>query len=113
MLTTSIDSIRDIRKSFGLTQEQLARVLGASWISVSRWDRGISNPPPEADEKLHRMSDLLKHLDGLIAVEDLPKFLLTPNKAMDNFPPYDLLQGGYSFQKLIELVEKVKSGECT
>ena len=103
--------LKETRKSFGLSQEQLGRVLGASWISISRWERGISNPPPEAEEKLRRLAELLEHLGGLIAPADLPQFLLTPNAAMQNFPPYDLLQSGYSFQKLIELVEKTKSGE--
>ena len=110
MLTTHAP-IKETRKSFGLSQEQLGRVLGASWISISRWERGISNPPPEAEEKLRRLAELLEHLGGLIAPADLPQFLLTPNPAMQNFPPYDLLQSGYSFQKLIELVEKTKSGE--
>jgi len=110
MLTTT-PPVKETRHHFGLSQEQLARVLGTSWVSVSRWERGISNPPPDADEKLHRLAELLRHLDGLISPSDLPKFLMTPNPAMQNFPPYDLLQSGYSFLKLIELVEKTKAGE--
>jgi hypothetical protein len=30
---------------------------------------------------------------------------------MANFPPTDLLQSGYAFRKLIELVEKTKHGD--
>lgn len=89
----------------------MARVLGTAWITVSRWDRGLSEPPPEIGEKLHRMEVLLKHIGAMIAKQDLAKFLLTPNPAMNNFPPSDLLQSGYAFQKLIELVEKTKHGE--
>ena len=110
MLTAS-PAIKETRQHFALSQEQLARVLGTSWISISRWERGISNPSPDAEGKLHRLAELHQHLDGLIAQKDLPSFLLTPNPAMQNFPPYDLLQSGYSFLKLIELVEKTKAGE--
>ena len=111
MLTAETTSIKDIRKAFDLTQEQMAHILGTAWVTISRWERGQSQPSAEAEEKLRRMEILLKHLDTLIAREDLPKFLLTPNPAMDNFPPSDLLQSGYAFRKLIELVEKTKRGD--
>ena len=111
MLTAETTSIKDIRKSYDLTQEQMAHILGTAWVTISRWERGISEPSPEAEEKLRRMEVLLKHIDTLIAREDLPKFLFTPNPAMANFPPTDLLQSGYAFRKLIELVEKTKHGD--
>ena len=111
MLATETVTIKDIRKSFDLTQEQMAHILGTSWVTISRWERGITEPSPEAEEKLRRMEILVKHLDTLIDREDLQKFLFTPNPAMANFPPTDLLQSGYAFRKLVELVEKTKHGE--
>ena len=111
MLAAETASIKDIRKSYDLTQEQMAHILGTAWVTISRWERGISGPSPEAEEKLRRMEILLEHIGTLIAREDLPKFLLTPNPAMANFPPTDLLQSGYAFRKLIELVEKTKHGD--
>jgi transcriptional regulator with XRE-family HTH domain len=111
MLASATASIKEIRKSYDLTQEQLAHILGTSWVTISRWERGVSEPSAEAEERLGRMEVLLKHIDTLIAREDLPKFLFTPNPAMANFPPTDLLQSGYAFRKLIELVEKTKHGD--
>lgn len=111
MTTPSTASIKDVRKSYDLTQEQMAHILGTAWVTISRWERGISEPSPEADEKLRRMEILLNHIGILIAREDLPKFLFTPNPAMANFPPTDLLQSGYAFRKLVELVEKTKHGD--
>ena len=106
-----VPCVKNIRKAFDLTQEQMAHILGAAWVTISRWERGLSNPPEEAEEKLRRMEILREHIGTLIAREDLPRFLLTPNPAMANFPPSDLLQSGYAFQKLIELVEKTKHGD--
>ena len=111
MLATASPSVKEVRTAYDLTQEQMAHVLGNAWVTISRWERGVSATPPEAEEKLRRMEILLQHLDSLIAREDLPKFLFTPNPAMANFPPVDLLQSGYAFQKLIELVEKTKHGD--
>src|SRR5450432_2216248 len=113
MLAAETASIKDIRKSFDLTQEQMAHILGTAWVTISRWERAISEPSPEAEEKLRRMEVLLKHIGTLIAREDLPKFLFTSNPSMANFPPSDLLQSGYAFRKLIELVEKTKHGDIS
>jgi transcriptional regulator with XRE-family HTH domain len=33
-----------IRKKLGLTQEQMARILGVSFASVNRWEGGHSSP---------------------------------------------------------------------
>jgi putative transcriptional regulator len=44
--------IKSLRKSLGLTQEQLANALGVSWITVNRWERNKSRPSPLALEKL-------------------------------------------------------------
>ena len=111
MLATASPSVKEIRTAYDLTQEQMAHILGNAWVTISRWERGVSETPPEAEEKLRRMEILREHIGTLIAREDLPKFLFTPNPAMANFPPVDLLQSGYAFQKLIELVEKTKHGD--
>ena len=41
------DSIKHLRQSMGLTQEQLAERLGVSYQSVSRWEGGSSYPDIE------------------------------------------------------------------
>lgn len=38
------EAIQKIRAKHGLTQEKLARVLGVSFVSVNRWERGGSAP---------------------------------------------------------------------
>lgn len=36
--------IRELRKSKGLTQKQLAKILGCSPSAVSNWEQGIREP---------------------------------------------------------------------
>ena len=38
------DQVRAIRKKLGLTQEEMARFLGVSFVSVNRWEAGHSAP---------------------------------------------------------------------
>ena len=39
--------LRGLRMGAGLTQQQLADILGVSHISVSRWETGKSIPSPK------------------------------------------------------------------
>ncbi len=38
--------VKEIRKRLGLTQVQFAEVLGVSFQSVNRWERGKTKPLP-------------------------------------------------------------------
>lgn len=36
--------VRTLRKALGLTQEELARLIGATFVSVNRWENNASTP---------------------------------------------------------------------
>ena len=38
------DYIRNMRKQLGLSQEQLARRVGVSQVTISEWERGVAYP---------------------------------------------------------------------
>ena len=46
------DRIRDARKAAGLTQRQLADILGVSNTSISNWEKGLSRPDADMIQKL-------------------------------------------------------------
>ena len=48
-------NIKEIRLRLGLTQEQFAHLLGVTMITVSRWEREVSNPSPLARGKIEEL----------------------------------------------------------
>ena len=48
--------VKEIRKRLGLTQLQFAKILGVSFQSVNRWERGRTKPLPIA----------LKHIEVMV-----------------------------------------------
>jgi DNA-binding transcriptional regulator YiaG len=47
------ECLRRLRARLGnVSQEQLARQLGVSWSTISRWENGKGKPSPLAREKL-------------------------------------------------------------
>ena len=48
------------RKALGLSQMELARLVGVSLLTIQIWERGVSEPKPENKEKLERMLNELE-----------------------------------------------------
>lgn len=62
----TISRIREFRKRAGITQEELAQLLGVSRPAVAQWERGINNPRADMLIKLANLfkcsiDDLLYH----------------------------------------------------
>ncbi len=57
--------VQFLRKKLGWSQERLARELGVSFSTVSRWERGEGEPSPMAER-------LLEELSRRVAVENWP-----------------------------------------
>jgi len=55
------NDLRKRRKALGLSQMELARLVGVSLLTIQTWERGVSEPKPENREKLERvLSELEK-----------------------------------------------------
>lgn len=46
------NDIKRIREKLGLSQEALAHLIGVSFQTINRWERGIFKPSPLALEKM-------------------------------------------------------------
>lgn len=45
-------NLKEVRKSLGISQMNLAKKVGVSLLTVQLWEHGISNPNEENREKL-------------------------------------------------------------
>ena len=55
------NDLRERRKALGLSQMDLAGLVGVSLLTVQLWERGVSQPKPENREKLEQV---LSELEG-------------------------------------------------
>ncbi len=49
-------NVRSLRNRLGWSQERLARELGVSFSTISRWERGEGEPSPMAERLLQELS---------------------------------------------------------
>lgn len=47
--------IQKLRKQLGVSQERFAKMLGVSFMTVNRWEKGLFTPSPMAEEKLDQI----------------------------------------------------------
>ena len=52
--------IKELRKSSGLTQDELARKIGCSRINISRYESGARRPKPEIANRIGAILGLSK-----------------------------------------------------
>ena len=100
-----------LRRKVNLSQEEMARLLGTSWVTVSRWERKRAQPRSEAGARLRRLRRLLERIGDSLHQDELLRFLLTPHPLLRGYKPVDLLQSDYSFEDLVNFVESAKSGD--
>jgi DNA-binding transcriptional regulator YiaG len=48
-------TIRKLRATLGLTQEQFAAKVGVTWSTVNRWENGRGNPSPLAMRRIKEL----------------------------------------------------------
>ncbi len=104
-------NVKDLRNKAKLSQEELARVLGTSWVTVSRWERRTNEPDQEKLARLRRLKELIDRIGKAIPERELVPFLTTPNPLLRGYRPADLLESDYSFEDLLAFVESAKSGD--
>ena len=78
-----------IRRKLGLPQEQMARLLGVSFVSVNRWEGGHSSPTGP-------IRDLYLALDGAIKAGYPPQSILQASNGERGAFLYTLFRMAYS-----------------
>ena len=68
--------LKQIRASAKLSQTNLAQILGTSFVSVSRWERGAGDPSPALEEQIRLLYEAaLESPDGAVRFQALaPSF---------------------------------------
>jgi transcriptional regulator with XRE-family HTH domain len=78
-----------IRKKLGLPQEQMARLLGVSFVSVNRWEGGHSSPAGP-------IRDLYLAIDAAIRAGNAPQAILQAANSERGMFLYALFRMAYA-----------------
>ncbi len=92
-----------------LDQAEVARVLGTSPRTVSRWLRKEASPRPDARERLLEFLAVLERLSVTLRPEPAHDWLFTPNPLLSHHKPADLLREG-RYRDVLGAVDALAEG---
>ncbi len=92
MVADLIERLGQALARSALDQRQVARMLGTSPRTVSRWLRREADPRPEARERLLEFLAILELLSKTLQPQAAHDWLFTPNPLLSHHKPADLIQ---------------------
>ena len=104
---SSASRARQLREHFGLTQTELAHVLGVSLRTVQNWERaGVAGSP----RQLRDLEELWTILKESIKGSDIPAWLRSESDAFAGQRPLELLKEGKARDIIVEF-RRLQAGE--
>ena len=92
-----------------VSQQQFSELLGVSWSTVARWERG-GRPDDHLARKLTRLRRALDVLGDMVKREYRLAFFKQHHPLLLNLRPIDLLDGEDGAMAIIRLLEGAETG---
>ena len=102
-------TVENIEEKAGLSYEDIARVVGASPRSISRWAHGEADPRAGARDRLLETAAVIAALSKVLTADGAHIWLFTPNPFLDFDRPTDLLARG-EFKRVLAAIEGLADG---
>lgn len=103
-------TIETIRKTLGLSQEALARLLGVSVRTIVRWEKEGDQPPPLEWERIDLLRELVETAMDIMDERDVENWFAKPKEFLSGQRPLDLLSSFRGILHIREVLEKVRWG---
>jgi DNA-binding transcriptional regulator YiaG len=87
------DLVADVRKRFGVSQSELARLTGHSLRSIVSWESGAA-PNKAAVQRLRELKRFQQALACIVRPRAIPRWLNTPNDAFGGLKPLEVIERG-------------------
>lgn len=107
-MSTVTSMLDDMLGSHVVDTSDVARVLGATPRSVSRWAAG-SEPRRDAEERLLELKVVIELLRTVLREEPARLWLRSPNADLDYDKPIDLLERG-EYRRVIGAIQALAEG---
>ena len=103
-------TIEAIRKTLGLSQEALARLLGISVRTIVRWEKEGDHPPPLEWERIDLLRELVETAMDIMDERDVENWFAKPKEFLAGRRPLDILSSFRGILQIREVLEKVRWG---
>jgi len=108
------EEIKQIRASFGCSQEILADIIGVGTRTIARWEHNETHPHQLAIEKMRRVEKLIQKLLEAFERKEAIEWLNTPNQSLEGRTPLkEIVYNPEGIEKIINLLGTIEWGIIT
>jgi DNA-binding transcriptional regulator YiaG len=98
-----------LRATLGMPRVKFARLLGRTERAVIDWETGKSRPQGLSQQRLRELQRLTDALQSLFDPKALGTWFESPNSALGNFSPLELIERGET-DRLWRMIFEFQSG---
>jgi len=102
-------TLEGLEQRAGLTHEDIARVVGSSPRSISRWAHGDAGPRSRSRDRLLEVTAVVTELTRVLASDAAHVWLFTPNPFLEFDRPIDLVSEG-QYRRVLAAVNALADG---
>lgn len=102
-------TLERLEERAGLSYEDIARVVGASPRSISRWAQGEADPRSRSRDRLLETTAVVTELSRVLVPDAAHLWLFTPNPFLEFDRPMDLVAEG-QYRRVLAAVEALANG---
>ncbi len=104
--------LKHLRNRERLTPEDLAKIIRERPMTISRWERQVTNPRPQAAAKLRRLGELEREARGVLTFLEFKNFLAQPHRLLMGLAPMDMLDNDRAFERVLDLVRGMQASDA-
>jgi DNA-binding XRE family transcriptional regulator len=107
-----LGALDGLQRKLGLTQEELAAIIGVDYTTLYRWRKGKSVPRGVYRSQLAQLSDMLDLMQRVFAGPDVARFWLRealPESLGGDSTPMDILWQG-RIDKVVNTLQFIARG---
>lgn len=104
--------LKHLRDREQFTQEDLARIIRERAMTISRWERRVVKPRPQAAAKVRRLGELEREARGVLTPLEFKEFLVQPHRLLMSLAPMDMLDNDPAFERVLDLVRGMQASDA-
>jgi transcriptional regulator with XRE-family HTH domain len=107
MSTAIAEKVDAIKRSAGISANNIAQLVGATPQTLSRWTTGKNEPQSEHLQRLLSLHYLAEQLAEFFEPADVKFWLMSPHPQLGGQTPMDLLRQN-RFPEILDVIERMR-----
>lgn len=103
-------TVKNLRKSIKVSQEELANILNVSMQTVSRWERGVNKLSRLSKNRVEEIDNLRKAALRIMKKKEAERWLTEPNDKLDGKIPLEYASNPKGREKIMDILRKIEWG---